>query len=298
MPIRDKLVAAALVLIWGLNFVVIKFGLQGVPPLALGALRFVFVAFPAIFFIRRPSVPLHLLVAYGLTISFGQFAFLFSALYAGMPTGLASLVLQVQAFVSLALAAVVFGERFRIWNFVGLALAFVGLGLLVLDSSRGNGAPLIGFVLTLCAATSWAVGNILSKSLGKVDVLALVVWSALVPIAPFLLASALFEDLSGFVGGLSRLPLVSVGAIAYLSIGASLVGYSIWGHLLASHPVWKIAPLTLLVPLVGLISGWLVFGEKLTIVQIVASAIVLAGLVVNVFGGRVIATLFGRGSGR
>jgi len=113
MSPRDLLLALVVIVVWGLNFVVIMVGLQDVPPMLLGALRFLLAALPAVFFIRPPRVPLRWLLAYGLTISLGQFAFLFSAMKVGMPAGLASLVLQSQAFFTLFFAALLLGERVR-----------------------------------------------------------------------------------------------------------------------------------------------------------------------------------------
>lgn len=113
MSPKDLLLALVVVIAWGVNFVVIKVGLHGVPPLLLGALRFMLAAFPAVLFVKRPKLPLRWLLAYGATISFGQFAFLFTAMYVGMPAGLASVVLQAQAFFTLVFAAVFLGERFR-----------------------------------------------------------------------------------------------------------------------------------------------------------------------------------------
>ena len=294
MPLRDRAAAGLMVLIWGLNFAVMKVGLQDVPPLLLGALRFIFVAFPAVFILKRPNVPLRLFVPYGLTICFGQFAFVFSALYVGMPTGIASLVLQCQAFISLILAAIVFGDRIRASNLVGLAIAFAGLVVLMSASISGQGVPLLGFVFMLCAATSWATGNMFNKSIGKVDVLNLVAWAVLVPILPFLAASMLIEGVPQMVASLTNLHLTTLAAVAFLAWFASLIGYSIWGHLLASHPVWKVAPLTLLVPIFGMLTGWLMMGERLTLLQVTGSAIVLAGLIVNVFGASLLARLSAR----
>ncbi|HCN5427651.1 EamA family transporter, partial [Escherichia coli] len=111
MSRKDGVLALLVVVVWGLNFVVIKVGLHNMPPLMLAGLRFMLVAFPAIFFVARPKVPLNLLLGYGLTISFAQFAFLFCAINFGMPAGLASLVLQAQAFFTIMLGAFTFGER-------------------------------------------------------------------------------------------------------------------------------------------------------------------------------------------
>jgi O-acetylserine/cysteine efflux transporter len=286
MPLRDRIAAALMVVIWGMNFVAMKFSLDVFPPLMLGAIRFAFVAFPAVLFVPRPKTSIRLLCLYGLTISFGQFAFVFSAIHVGMPTGLASLVLQTQAFISLGISALVFGDRLRASNFVGLALAFAGLALLMTASVAGHGVTLAGFLLTLCGATSWATGNIVTKTIGRVDTLGLVAWGALFPVLPFLACSLLLEGGTQVFGSFSQVALGTVASIAYLSFGASLVGYSIWGHLIASHPVWKIAPLTLLVPIVGLLSGWVVLGERLDAIQIGGCAIILFGLVVNIFGAQ------------
>jgi O-acetylserine/cysteine efflux transporter len=286
MAPKDIFQATILVLIWGFNFVVIKVGLRDIPPLLLGACRFALVAVPAVFFIPRPRIPLPRLLAYALTISFGQFAFLFSAIHAGMPTGLASLVLQVQAFITLALSSFVFGDRLKSHNFLGLAVAFGGLALLANVSIGSAGVPLTGFLLTLCAASSWAMGNVVNKTIGQTDLIGLVVWSALVPIAPFLLASAVIEGPDAIAGGLGHLTILSILSVAYLAVLATQVGYTLWGSLLARHPAWKVAPLTLLVPVVGMTSAWAVLGEALTTAQILGALVILCGLLINVFGAR------------
>jgi len=133
MTLKDLLLALVVIIAWGLNFVVIKVGLQDIPPLLLGALRFLLVVFPAIFLIRRPQVPWRWLLAYGLTISLGQFAFLFSAMAVGMPAGLASLVLQAQAFFTLLFAGLFLGERLRRVTLFGLLVAAAGLALIGLQ---------------------------------------------------------------------------------------------------------------------------------------------------------------------
>ncbi|MTJ81134.1 MAG: EamA family transporter [Telmatospirillum sp.] len=301
MPLRDSLSALLVVVIWGVNFVVIKIGLKDSPPLLLGALRFALVAFPAILFVRRPRIPTGKLLAYALSLCFGQFAFLFSAIHLGMPTGLASLVLQLQAFFTLALTAIVFGDRLGRHNLAGLALAFAGLGVLAFASVggasvggtsvgganlRGAGVPLIGFVLTICAAASWAIGNIVSKTIGPADLLGLVVWSAPVPVLPFLAASALLEGPERIAATAQHISLALVLAVAYLAFAATLTGYTLWGRLLTRHPAWKVAPLSLMVPVVGLTTSWLALGESLSPAQGAGALVVLAGLVLNVFGGR------------
>ncbi|WP_037008504.1 EamA family transporter [Pseudomonas sp. RL] len=284
MPLKDVLLALVVIAVWGLNFVVIKIGLQGVPPLLLGALRFLLVLFPAIFFIPRPRLPWRWLLAYGMTISLGQFAFLFYAMSAGMPAGLASLVLQAQAFFTLLFAVPLLGERVRAGQLLGLLVAAAGLTLIGLRS--GPGMTLAGFALTLCAASMWALGNIVTRRIGKVDILGLVVWGALVPPLPFLALSLWLEGPATLERAMLGLDLQSLLAIVYLAFAATMLGYGLWGRLLSRYPASQVAPFSLLVPVVGLSASALLLGERLDIQQGAGVGLVLAGLLVNLYGAR------------
>ncbi|WP_321879388.1 EamA family transporter [Paraburkholderia bannensis] len=289
MSPKDLLLALVVVLAWGVNFVVIKVGLHGVPPLLLGALRFTLAAFPAVLFVKRPKLPLRWLLAYGATISFGQFAFLFTAMYVGMPAGLASVVLQAQAFFTLVFAAFFLGERFRAQNVIGLLIAAGGLALIGLQSSAGGASAQVmtvaGFVLTLCAACMWALGNIVTKKVGKIDLVGLVVWGSLIPPLPFFVLSYVMEGPQRIEAALTSIGTASIGAIVYLAFIATILGYSLWSRLLSKYPASQVAPFSLLVPIVGLASAALLLGERLTAAQVGGAALVMAGLIVNVFGG-------------
>jgi O-acetylserine/cysteine efflux transporter len=302
MSPKDLLLALVVVLAWGVNFVVIKVGLHGVPPLLLGALRFLLAAFPAVLFVKRPKLPLRWLLAYGGTISFGQFAFLFTAMYVGMPAGLASVVLQAQAFFTLVFAAFFLGERFHAQNVIGLLIAAGGLAVIGLQSSSGaagaQAMTVAGFVLTLCAACMWALGNIVTKKVGKVDLVGLVVWASLIPPLPFLVLSYFMEGPQRIEAALTGIGLDSIGAIVYLAFVATLLGYSLWSRLLSKYPASQVAPFSLLVPIVGLASAAVLLDERLTAAQIGGAALVMAGLVVNVFGGWLRARLASTGAAR
>ncbi|TWC31670.1 O-acetylserine/cysteine efflux transporter [Pseudomonas sp. SJZ079] len=288
MSPKDLSLALVVIVAWGLNFVVIKVGLDGVPPMLLGALRFSLAALPAIFFIKRPALPLRWLLAYGLTISLGQFAFLFSAMAVGMPAGLASLVLQSQAFFTLFLAALLLGERLRASNLLGLLVAAAGLLLIGLQS--GGAMTLAGLALTICAAVMWGMGNIITKKVGRVDLLALVVWGSLIPPLPFFALSWLLEGPALIESSLRGISLSSILAIVYLAFVATLLGYGLWSRLLSRYPASQIAPFSMLVPVIGLSSSAWLLDEQLSPLQMAGALLVMVGLLVNVFGAR----LFGR----
>ncbi|WP_322980815.1 EamA family transporter [Pseudomonas sp. C11] len=286
MSPRDLLLAVLVIVVWGLNFVVIKVGLHGMPPMLLGALRFLLAAFPAILFVRRPQVPLRWMLAYGLTISLGQFAFLFYAMHVGMPAGLASLVLQSQAFFTLFFAALFLGERLRGSNLFGLLVAAAGLALIGLQGDQMM--TLAGFALTIAAASMWALGNVVTRKLGKVNLVGLVVWGSLVPPLPFLGLSLWLDGPQVIADSLRHFSLDSALVLAYLAFGATILGYGLWSRLLSRYPASQVAPFSLLVPVVGISSSALLLDERLGSLQMLGAALVMGGLLINVWGGRLL----------
>ncbi|MGB2701889.1 MAG: EamA family transporter, partial [Candidatus Phosphoribacter baldrii] len=158
MTTRDRLFALAVVTVWGLNFVVIDWGLPGVPPLVFVTMRFILVVLPAIFFVPRPAGRWQDIALVGLLLSVGQFGLLYSSLAAGMPPGLASLVLQIQAAFTVVFAAVVLREIPGRRQLAGVGLGLLGLAIVALG--RGGSVPLGALALCVGAAASWAGGNI------------------------------------------------------------------------------------------------------------------------------------------
>ncbi|MBP6116282.1 MAG: EamA family transporter [Neisseriaceae bacterium] len=293
MSPRDTLLALCVVLVWGVNFVVIKLGLEGMPPLLLGALRFCLVAFPAILFIKPPKIPMRQVLLYGLTISFAQFAFLFCSLKFGMPAGLASIILQSQAFFTVILGAVLMKEKILTNQYVAVLVAIVGMVILTQGSMQAGDVahiPLFSFLLIMLAALSWATGNIVNKSImqtaPQTPILSLVVWSGLVPIVPFFLSSWLFEGVEAMAIGLQNIQLSNILALMYLAFVATMIGYGLWGYLLSRYPTNKVAPLSLLVPVVGLITAVWAFDERLSLLQIIGAFMMMLAMLINTFGSR------------
>lgn len=285
MPLRDWLAALLVVTAWGASFVMTKLALNEISPLVLGGLRFTLVAFPAIFFIPRPVLPLKTITLYGLTIGLGQFAFLFTAIHMGMPAGLASLVAQAQAFFTVLIAALIMREPVRLHNMLGLVIAVAGLAMIYQTAVPGT-VPFVGLMLTLMGALCWALGNIVVKVTGKTDMLSLVVWSALIPPIPYFVLSWLIEGPQALPQSIQNMTYVSVLTIFYLAFLGTIFGFVLWGRLLNRHPVSTVAPLSLMVPVIGMMSAALFLREQLVFLQWVGGAVVIVGLAINTFGLR------------
>lgn len=286
MSCRDTLLVLAVVAVWGVNFVAIRWGVDEVPPLLLTALRYVVAVLPAVFFIRRPQVALALLVGYGLAIGVGQFGLLFAAISLGMPAGLASLVIQLQAFFTIALAVLFLGERPRPTQLLGALIAFAGIGAIAVE--RLGGAALWPFLMTIAAGACWGVANVLTKKAGKIDMLGFVVWSSLVPPIPLYLLSLWFEGPGAVPLALSQITVLGLGSLLFIGWISTLFGYGAWSALLARYPASVVAPFTLLVPIVGIGSAALLLGERITGLELAGSALVFLGLLLNVFGPRLL----------
>ncbi|MDF2874883.1 MAG: protein of unknown function transrane [Sporomusa sp.] len=288
MQKRDIFIGLVVVTVWGLNFIAIKIGLKEIPPLLLGALRFLLACFPIIFFLPRPPIPWLWLIALGLSINVGQFSFLFIGMKVGMPAGLASLVLQSQAFFTLLVGAAWLGERWS-WNHLaGLALAASGMA--IIGSQQGGEMTAAGFGLTLTAAACWGVGNVImrraTQSLPPSSMLALVVWAGAVAILPLTALSWIIEGYDAWLAAYHTPSWASLGSIIYLSFFATLVGFGLWGKLLSRHPAAVVSPLALLVPIVGMSSSALFLGEAVSLWQGLGAVLVMSGLIVHVLGGR------------
>jgi O-acetylserine/cysteine efflux transporter len=288
---RDFALILAVVVLWGFTFVPIRVALETVPPFALAALRFLFAAIPAVLFVPRPAVSAGLLCGYGLAIGVGQFGLLFLGMTLGMPAGLSSLVIQVQVFFTIALAAWWLHDRVAPHHVVAAVMAAAGMLLLGWHkAAAGASGTLAGFLLVIAAALAWAIGNVIAKRAmhGRNDeMLGLVVWSSLVPPLPLAAASYALEGGPAAVAAVVHMDLLRWGCVLLLAYGATLFGYVSWNRLLHRYATATITPFALLIPISGIASGALLVGERLAPLQAAGAALVFAGLAWNVYGGRV-----------
>lgn len=278
MSRRDCLLAALVAGLWGFNFVVIEWGMGDVPPLLFVAIRFVAVLVPAIAFVPRPDAPWRTILAVGLFMSLGQFALLYSAIAAGMPAGLAGLVLQAQVVLTILLAAVALRERPTRPQALGVGLGVVGL--LVVALGRGGHVPLLALVLCLLAALSWAVGNVVSRASGVPGGLSLTVWSALVVPVPLSVLAVGIDGPSVLSDAVGAFGWEAALSTLYTAGLASLVGYGIFNGLLSRNPSAAVVPWILLVPPVAIGSAWLLLDQQPTAGELAGGAVLVLGVLV------------------
>jgi O-acetylserine/cysteine efflux transporter len=275
---RDTGLAVLVAALWGFNFVVVDWGMGTVPPLLFAAIRFTLVAVPACFLVPRPPVPARTVAAVGAFMSLGQFGFLYISMHAGMPPGLAALVLQAQVVFTIVIAAVALREPPSRAQAGGVALGVAGLAVVALGT--GGRVPLLALALCLLAGLSWGTGNVVSRAAKAPGGLALTVWSATVAPVPLLVLSLLLDGPAAVGHGLAHLGWHGILSTSYTAGLCSLVGYAVFNRLLSKYPSGHVVPWVLLAPVVAMASSWVLLGEEPGAAEIGGAALLVGGVLV------------------
>lgn len=288
MTTSHRLLAITVAVLWGVNFVAIAASLAQFPPFLLVALRFALIAVPTLLLVPWPGVDVRWLLLYGAGFGVLQFLFLYWGMASGMPAGLASLVLQSSAPFTVVLGAVLLRERLVARQVVGIVVA-VG-GLCLVGAQRWQAAALLPFLLTIAGGFGWALGNLGNRlaSAGnrRVTPLHLVLWMSVVPPVPMFLVSLAVEGPERIGESFATLGTttgwLALAGLAYTVLLGTLAGSGLWTFLMSRYPASRVAPYSLLVPVVGITAAWLLLGERPAGLELAGSAVVVAGVL---YGG-------------
>lgn len=284
MKLSHLLLAVLITAIWGVNFSVIKLGLHAVDPFLLAGIRFTLCALPAILFIKKPDVPWRYLIGYGLVFGIGLWGLVNLGIQAGLSAGIASLLLQFSAFFTLLLGSLVFRERLSRYQIAGGLIACAGL-LSIFFITDGS-VTISGVLLVLAGAIAWSVANIISKRTGTRQVFAFLVWSSAFAPLPLFLLDGVVNGMAGYRALYSHADSLALLSILFQAYPNTLLGYWVWNGLLKRYPVSTVAPLSLLVPVFGILGSVAIFGETLSTQKIAALVLIVTGLAVGLYGPR------------
>jgi O-acetylserine/cysteine efflux transporter len=275
---RDSLLAALVATIWGFNFVVIDWGMEDVPPLLFVAIRFTFVVFPAILFVARPDAPWRVIAAVGVFMSLGQFGFLYVSMDAGMPPGLAALVLQAQVIFTVLIAAGVLREIPTPPQVFGVVVGSVGLSVVAVG--RGGQVTVLALALCLLGALSWGIGNVVSRASGIKGGLSLTIWSAVVVPVPLVALSLVIDGPTVVGDALASFSWQAAISTLYTAGLASLVGYGVFNTLLSRNQSSSVVPWVLLAPVVAMASAWLLLDQRPNAAELAGGLLLIVGVLV------------------
>jgi O-acetylserine/cysteine efflux transporter len=274
-PLRvvDVAMGIAVPLVWGLGVVFAKAAIEHFPPILLMALRFAVTALALVWFVRPPWRLLRQLFAIAVISAAIQYSLTFNGLR-GVDASTAALVIQLEVPFLALLGTVVLGERPGLRGWLGIAIAFTGVAFIAgephLGAAWGSLALLVG------GAFSWAVGQVMVRRLGQINGLTMIAWVAVFAAPQLLALSLVFED--DHLAHLRSADWVVWGTVAYLGLVMTALGYGLWYSLVLRHPVSRVGPFLLLMPVFSVIGGVALLGERLTLQVAFGGAVVITGV--------------------
>lgn len=284
MKLRHQILALLVALIWGTNFVFIRYGLNELEPFTFAALRFLLVAFPLILFFPRPKTTWLSLAGYGFFIGFGQFGLLYWAMQENITPGLAALIIQMQVFFTVLLAVLLANETIKLQQGVALLLSFIGLALIIVYTDGKT--TYLGVAVVLVAAASWACGNMIVKNAGEVNILAFLVWSSMFAIPPLVLLAWYFNGVDDIAQNVSQASWKAWLVVLWQSVGNTLIGYGLWNMLLHRYSAATVTPWALMVPVFGMSASAILLAEPMPWWKLLAMVLIVSGLTLNVLARR------------
>ncbi|EAZ2930391.1 hypothetical protein B6B36_09145 [Salmonella enterica] len=283
----DLFVGFLVTVLWGANFAVIELGLRELDPFILTFLRFTFCAFPLVFFIKKPEgISLISIALYGVIFGVGLWWVVNFAMFNGLSAGLSSVFLQFSAFFTIVLSCFFLGEKINKIHISGIVTAFVGLIMIIHFSEESS--TIKGVFFVIIAAMSWAVCNIIVKLTRPANMIAFIVWSSLFS-APAVLIMTVY--VKGWGGVLSIPDDITVGSsfsVLFQAYITTVVGYMIWNNLMKKYPATEVAPLSLFVPVSGVITSYLFLDERLSVQQLISVIVVITGIFIFLNSARII----------
>ncbi|EKN3609094.1 EamA family transporter [Yersinia enterocolitica] len=289
MKLTDFLIALLITAIWGVNFSIIKLGLITADPLILAGIRFTLCALPAVFFIKKPDTSWRYIIGYGLLFGIGLWGIVNLGIKAGVSAGIASLVLQFGAFFTMVLGAFLFHENLSKYQYIGIIVALLGLTSIIFISD--GSVTFIGLALVLCGAVVWGLVSIIIKKSDTKQVFSFLVWSSLFSPIPLFILSYLFNGPSGFTELAIHFNTTTLFSILFQVYPNTLFAYWVWNSLLTKYPVSVVAPLSLLVPIFGMLGSVMIFNESIPSGKIIAMVFIISGLIIGLYGKRLMGRL-------
>lgn len=285
MNAKDFSLALCITLIWGLNFSIIKIGLASLDPFILTGIRFLLCAIPLVFFIKKPDVSMSYVALYGILFGVGLWGMVTLGIYFGVSAGVASLVLQMSAFLTVIMGVLFLQEKVDAIKIVGFLLAL--LGIFFISNLDDGSVTYIGLLLVSAGAFSWSITNVIVKKSGVTRVFAFVIYSSLFSPLPLFLIAYLTQGGSVFTDFMFDITNEALFSVVFQVYPTTLFGYWAWNLLIKKYHVSNVAPLSLLVPIFGLLGSFIILDESIGTDKVIACTLIISGLLVSSFSNKV-----------
>lgn len=274
MKFGDYLLVLLSTFILGVNYVAIKIGLNEFPPLFMVALRFTIVASILIWFATPPKAYFPAVLLFSFTMGVIHFGLIFIG-FGKIDASLVAIIFQLGVPMSVILARIFLGEWFGWQRWLGIGISFFGAAIIA--GAPQSNANLFYLLIVFISVLAWAIASVQIKHLKNYDAISLSAWMSLLAAPQLFIISAIFE--TGQMDALVNASPNAWGGLIFSAIGASIIGYGLWYHLIAKFSVGLILPFGFLAPLFGIASAVLFLGERLTAIMIIGAGLILSGVI-------------------
>ncbi|EKO3416531.1 EamA family transporter [Vibrio fluvialis] len=273
---RDLLLIISVMAIWGFNFSMIKLGVSEMDPLLIAAARFFCATFPIIFFVRKPNVQWRYLMAYGLVFGTGIWGMASCSITFGLSSGMASVLLQTDVLTTVLVGVLLYKEVISARMAAGIVVSVVGLVVSIIYTN-GN-VTLAGVVFIMISAICWPLAGVIVRKSGTRSAFAFNIWGMLfapLPLVALSVGMNGWDVLSTTYQQWNSNAWISVLFQAYPT---TVFGYWVWNKMVLKYPMSQLAPMTLLVSVFALLSGYAIYDEQLSLAQWVSCSTFLLGI--------------------
>ena len=273
MNSKQILLALIVPITWGLGFTLAKIGMEQFSALLIMSIRFGIAGLVLVWFTKPPWGYMREIFVVALIGSTIQYGLTYNGLK-GIDASTAAILVQLEGPILALMGTILLKEKLGLTRALGMGFAFLGV-FIIAGEPRLDG-HIDSVILLVAGSTVWAVAQIMISRLKGLSGITILAWVAIMATPQMLIASLIIED--GQWQAITSASLVDWSIIFYLAFIMTVVGYSVWYHLLSSVDVSKVSPFLMLLPITSIIAGMVLLDEKLTLSMIIGGLMIMTGV--------------------
>ena len=273
MNSKQILLALIVPITWGLGFTLAKIGMEQFSALLIMSIRFGIAGLVLVWFTKPPWGYMREIFVVALIGSTIQYGLTYNGLK-GIDASTAAILVQLEGPILALMGTILLKEKLGLTRALGMGFAFLGV-FIIAGEPRLDG-HIDSVILLVAGSTVWAVAQIMISRLKGLSGITILAWVAIMATPQMLIASLIIED--GQWQAITSASLVDWSIIFYLAFVMTVVGYSVWYHLLSSVDVSKVSPFLMLLPITSIIAGMILLNEKLTLSMIIGGLMIMTGV--------------------
>jgi O-acetylserine/cysteine efflux transporter len=270
---KQILLALIVPITWGLGFTLAKIGMEQFSALLIMSIRFGIAGLVLVWFTKPPWGHMREIFVVALIGSTIQYGLTYNGLK-GIDASTAAILVQLEGPILALMGTILLKEKLGLTRALGMGFAFLGV-FIIAGEPRLDG-HIDSVILLVAGSTVWAVAQIMISRLKGLSGITILAWVAIMATPQMLIASLIIED--GQWQAITSASLVDWSIIFYLAFIMTVVGYSVWYHLLSSVDVSKVSPFLMLLPITSIIAGMVLLDEKLTLSMIIGGLMIMTGV--------------------